>query len=101
MVKNIKWPALYIVLCALFQGFTPPHGGINGIKTIVIDPGHGGRDPGCLGATHKEKEVSLSVALRLGKFLEENLKDVKVIYTRTTDVFVELEDRAQIANRAK
>lgn len=72
-----------------------------GIKTIVIDPGHGGQDPGCNGAIHKEKDVALAVALKLGKYIEEHLKDVKVIYTRTTDVFVQLEERAQIANKAK
>lgn len=68
------------------------------VKTIVIDAGHGGKDPGCNGVTHKEKDVALAVALKFGKLIEENLKDVKVVYTRTTDVFVELEDRAQIAN---
>ena len=71
------------------------------LKTIVIDAGHGGKDPGCNGVTHKEKEVALAVALELGKLIEENYKDIKVIYTRTTDVFVELEERAQIANKAK
>lgn len=71
------------------------------IKTIVIDAGHGGKDPGCNGVSSKEKDVSLAVALKLGKLIEANMKDVKVIYTRTTDVFVELEDRAQIANKAK
>lgn len=69
------------------------------VKTIVIDAGHGGKDPGCNGVKHKESEVTLAVALKLGKLIEENLKDVKVIYTRKTDVFVELEERAQIANR--
>lgn len=68
------------------------------VKVIVIDPGHGGKDPGCNGVSHKEKDVSLAVALKLGKLIEDNLKDVKVIFTRTTDVFVELEDRAKIAN---
>ena len=68
------------------------------VRTIVIDPGHGGKDPGCNGVTCKEKEVSLAVALKLGKLIEENIKDVKVIFTRKTDVFVELEDRAKIAN---
>lgn len=68
------------------------------VKIIVIDPGHGGKDPGCNGVTHKEKDVALAVALKLGKLLEENMKDVKVIFTRKTDVFVELEDRAKIAN---
>ncbi|MFL5752157.1 MAG: N-acetylmuramoyl-L-alanine amidase [Bacteroidia bacterium] len=70
-----------------------------GVKTVVIDAGHGGKDPGCNGETHNEKDVTLAVALKLGKLIEENLKDVKVIYTRKTDVFVELEERAQIANR--
>ena len=71
----------------------------NEIKTVVIDAGHGGKDPGCMGALHKEKDVTLGIALKLGKLIEENLKGVKVIYTRKTDVFVELEERAQIANR--
>ncbi len=68
------------------------------VKVIVIDAGHGGKDPGCNGVTHKEKDVALAVALKLGKLIEEYVKDVKVIYTRKTDVFVELEDRAKIAN---
>lgn len=68
------------------------------VKTIVIDPGHGGKDPGCNGVTHKEKEVALAIALKLEKYITENIKDVKVILTRRTDVFVELEDRAKIAN---
>lgn len=68
------------------------------VKVIVIDPGHGGKDPGCNGVTHREKDVALAVALKFGKLIEEKMKDVKVIYTRKTDVFVELEDRAKIAN---
>jgi N-acetylmuramoyl-L-alanine amidase len=68
------------------------------VKIIVIDPGHGGKDPGCNGAIHKEKDVALAVALKLEKYITENIKDVKVILTRRTDVFVELEDRAKIAN---
>jgi N-acetylmuramoyl-L-alanine amidase len=74
---------------------------VNRVTTIVIDAGHGGKDPGCNGVDHKEKEVTLAVALKLGRLIEEKLKDVKVIYTRKTDVFVELEERAQIANRNK
>ncbi len=72
-----------------------------GIRTICIDAGHGGKDPGCHGDSHKEKEVSLAIALKLGKLIETHMKDVKVIYTRKTDVFVELNDRASIANKAK
>lgn len=71
----------------------------SGVKIVVIDAGHGGKDPGCNGAVHNEKEVTLAIALKLGKLIEENLKDVKVIYTRKSDVFVELEERAQVANR--
>ncbi|MDP1803410.1 MAG: N-acetylmuramoyl-L-alanine amidase [Bacteroidota bacterium] len=102
MVKKLKYFALVLAVIGLFTAFTCyKKDKSNSIKIIVIDPGHGGKDPGCSGAFHKEKDVSLAVALKLGKLIEENLKDVKVIYTRTTDVFVELEDRAQIANKAK
>ena len=69
------------------------------VKTVVIDAGHGGKDPGCHGDLYKEKDIALSVALKLGKFIEDNFKDVKVIFTRKTDVFVELNERAEIANR--
>lgn len=79
----------------------PGKGKVGVIKTIVIDAGHGGKDPGCNGNFAKEKDVSLSVALKLGKLIEAQFKDVKVIYTRTTDVFVDLEERAMIANKAK
>jgi N-acetylmuramoyl-L-alanine amidase len=68
------------------------------VRIIVIDPGHGGKDPGCNGVSCKEKDVALAVSLKFGKLIEENIKDVKVIFTRKTDVFVELEDRAKIAN---
>jgi N-acetylmuramoyl-L-alanine amidase len=102
MVKKLKYFVLLGALASAIAGFTLiKKGGGNGIKTIVIDPGHGGKDPGCSGALHNEKDVALSVALKLGKLIESNFKDVKVIYTRTTDIFVELEDRAQIANKAK
>lgn len=69
--------------------------------TLVIDAGHGGKDPGALGRTAKEKNINLSVALAFGKLVEKNCPDVKVIYTRKKDVFVPLERRAEIANKAK
>ncbi|MDR1346354.1 MAG: N-acetylmuramoyl-L-alanine amidase, partial [Bacteroidales bacterium] len=68
------------------------------IKTIVIDAGHGGRDPGCLGKKSQEKTVALAVALQAGKLISEQNSDIKVIFTRKTDVFVELFRRAHIAN---
>ena len=69
--------------------------------TVVIDPGHGGRDPGCVGTMIYEKTINLSVALQLGKLIEQNHKDVNVIYTRKTDIFIPLDERANIANRNK
>ena len=70
------------------------------LDVIVIDAGHGGKDPGTIGvAGTREKDVTLGVALKLGKRIEDELKGVRVVYTRKTDVFVELGERAKIANR--
>lgn len=71
------------------------------VRKVVIDAGHGGHDPGAVGKSAKEKDVTLAIALKTGKFIQENLPDVEVIYTRKTDVFVELYRRARIANEAK
>jgi len=71
------------------------------IDKIVIDAGHGGKDPGTVGKHSKEKEVALAISLKLGKLIDEHLKDVEIIYTRDKDVFVELYKRADIANKAK
>ena len=68
---------------------------------VVIDAGHGGHDSGAVGKTAKEKNINLKVALKLGKLIEGKCNDVKVIYTRKTDVFVNLNRRAEIANEAK
>ena len=68
---------------------------------LVIDAGHGGHDPGALGKKAKEKDINLNVALKLGKLVQENCPDVKVIYTRSKDVFISLNRRAEIANNAK
>ena len=69
--------------------------------TLVIDPGHGGHDAGAIGAFSKEKNINLNVALAFGRFVENNCSNVKVIYTRKTDVFIPLHQRADIANRNK
>jgi N-acetylmuramoyl-L-alanine amidase len=68
---------------------------------VVIDPGHGGKDAGAIGVNGvKEKNVNLGIALKLGKLIEKNIKDVKVVYTRKTDTFIELYKRGKIANEA-
>ena len=71
------------------------------IKTIVIDAGHGGKDGSTRGEYSTEKDVALKTALRLGKLIADNIKDVKVIYTRTDDTFIPLYERIGIANNAK
>lgn len=71
------------------------------IKTIVLDAGHGGKDGSTKGLYSTEKDVALKTALRLGKLIEENLKDVKVIFTRNDDTFIPLYERIRIANDAK
>lgn len=71
------------------------------IRTVVLDAGHGGKDPGTIGKFLKEKDVVLNIALKVGEYIEKNVPDVKVIYTRKTDKFIELTERAAIANRNK
>lgn len=69
------------------------------VTTVVLDAGHGGRDPGALGKRSKEKDIALAIALKTGEYIEQNIPDVRVIYTRTDDSFVELHKRAEIANK--
>lgn len=94
MLKKIT--LILSLLCMLVLTAT----GANRRFTLVIDPGHGGHDAGALGAISKEKNINLSVALQFGKYVERNMPDVRVIYTRKTDVFIPLKERANIANRA-
>jgi len=69
-----------------------------GIKKIVIDPGHGGRDPGTVGSKSYEKNIALSVSLKFGELISKNLQDVDIIYTRNDDRSVPLDERSKIAN---
>ena len=89
-VKRILTIIACVCLCISVQAYT-----------VVIDAGHGGKDAGALGAKSKEKNINLAVALELGRLIERNCSGVKVIYTRKTDTFVELHERANIANKAK
>ena len=70
-----------------------------GLETIVIDPGHGGKDPGAVVGNAHEKDIVLSIALDLGKLIKERLPEIKVVYTRSTDVFIPLFERSVIANK--
>ncbi len=106
--QQIKRIPAHILVCVL-AFFFPAHrafadGDPNSrdrVRVVVIDPGHGGMDPGALGSHFREKDVVLAVALKLGGYIEENYKDVKVIYTRKSDIFIPLHERADIANRNK
>lgn len=89
---------IILLLCLIgLSGFSQIE---NKITKVVIDAGHGGKDPGALGKHSREKDIVLTVALKTGKYIEENFEDIEVLYTRKTDVFVELHKRAQIANES-
>jgi N-acetylmuramoyl-L-alanine amidase len=86
------------LLFILFIAVLPLSYGQVGKFTLIIDAGHGGHDPGAGGKISQEKDLNLSVALKLGELIEKNFTDVRIIYTRKTDVFVTLQRRADIAN---
>lgn len=90
-----------VVLTSSFDSQVPGPTHEPVVKTIVIDPGHGGKDPGCSGRNAIEKDIALSLGLKLGALIEKHFPEVKVIYTRTTDVFIPLDERAHIANKAE
>lgn len=104
---NIELPVRNIGLTVLLLAITLLNSSSTTIKpefkvdVIVIDAGHGGHDPGTKGLKTKEKDVALKIALLLGGYIEQNIPDVKVIYTRKTDKYLALDERADIANKAK
>ena len=83
------------------KGQMAPDENMYKVRTVVIDAGHGGKDPGAVSGGVLEKDIALSIALKTGAYIQENLPDVKVIYTRKDDNFVELHRRAGIANEAQ
>ena len=93
---------LYILIC-LWLLVSPSNVSSVWAKdfVVVIDAGHGGHDPGAIGRISKEKNINLKVALKLGNLIKQNCNDVKVVYTRSKDVFIPLDRRAEIANNAK
>lgn len=94
--KNTKYIFTFLIFFSLTIGF----GQNNSKFKVVLDAGHGGKDSGAFKNGVKEKDVVLDVVLQIGKILEQN-KNIEVIYTRKTDIFVELQERAHIANKAK
>lgn len=96
---NMGRKIVILLFSMLVAGLSVAEGNRN--FTLVIDAGHGGHDAGALGSMSKEKNINLNVALAFGRYVEANCPDVKVVYTRKTDVFVTLHERANIANRNK
>jgi len=95
------WTIAILVLCTSFNGGEVIKKKRYKLKTVVIDPGHGGTDPGALGKNTKEKDITLAVSLELGALIRKNMPDVKVIFTRESDVAVPLYKRSEIANKNK
>lgn len=92
---------ILLFLCILSCSYPVIGNTINDRFIVVIDPGHGGNDPGAIGTRGKEKNINLNVARKLGRLIEDNCNDTKVVYTRKSDIFVPLHRRAEIANNAK
>jgi N-acetylmuramoyl-L-alanine amidase len=95
---NISFLLIIVLISFGLKGFADDHGKKENF-IIVIDPGHGGRDPGAIGSFSYEKNITLAVALKTGEYIAQNLKNVKVVYTRKTDEFVDLDVRSDIANK--
>ena len=101
-VNNVKL-IFFLFVFILSSNFLFSQVNSNKIKTVVIDPGHGGKDSGTMGTKRfkiYEKHVALSVSLKLGKYISEAFPEIDVIYTRSSDVFLELNERTEIANNA-
>src|ERR1700733_10184724 len=96
------------MICSVASFVTPPKQRPSPLRTIIIDPGHGGIDPGTHGLISKEKDVNLAISLKLGKAIQEEFPDIKLVYTRTTDIMPGnmptiasgLNYRAELANRS-
>lgn len=98
MLVKLKYLFCIILIIPLFSFFDGNNTIKKNTKVVVIDAGHGGKDSGAMGRHGKEKDIVLKIALKVGKYIEENLGNVEVIYTRKNDTFIELHKRAEIAN---
>ena len=99
-MNRVSFFLMFFVLCSI-SFFSFGQNSEYKINTIVIDAGHGGKDPGAVGKQCYEKNIVLSIALKTGKYIEDNFPNIKVVYTRTTDVFIPLQERPEIANKNK
>jgi len=95
---NISKFFVFIIIFFFLSAFQTLNKSKFYVKTIVIDAGHGGKDPGANYGGVNEKDINLRIALELGRMIQENMSDVKVVYTRSTDVFIELFQRPEIAH---
>ncbi len=107
IVRHRIFFSLFVSLCLIFlcrfgiESVDAQDSSGSSLTKVVIDPGHGGRDPGAIGgAKTKEKDIVLDISLKVGKMINEKYKDVEVVYTRNKDVFIELDKRGDIANKA-
>ncbi len=102
-MKRGKFILIYLLISSIGLCFTTNlnAAGEYRLTKVVIDAGHGGKDPGALGKKSKEKDIVLAIALKVGKYIDEKIDGVEVIYTRSTDEFIELHKRSEIANKNK
>ena len=98
-MKRLIYTGIILSLLVTLYAFKVAYLKDKGIKTIVIDAGHGGHDSGCLGKDSKEKHIALKIALELGAKIQAKFPSLKIVYTRKTDVFIPLHKRADIANK--
>lgn len=104
MIKHVRIYFLFTFISLLLANnsvFAVSSGEVRTLRTVVIDAGHGGNDPGAVSGGVREKDIVLDIALRLGKKINQTYPEVKVIYTRDKDIFIPLFQRADIANRNK
>ena len=97
--KNLFFRIIILFLIGIFFSAEMPAQNSPALKTVVIDAGHGGKDPGAVLGSTFEKDIVLSIALKLGGYIEDYLQNIDVIYTRNSDEFIELHERSAIANR--
>ena len=104
VLTNASWVFLFVIMLSISSFAEAQTTTNNKLQTIVIDPGHGGKDPGTMGTKRYnkyEKDIALSVSLLLGEYISNTFPEINIIYTRDKDVFLELNERTQIANNSK